>query len=347
MQFGVFINARPEVGPEGPSVRRFVDAVRRADEYGFARIMTADSQLAGLETFTALTLMATVTERARIGAQVTNPVTRDVGVMAVALGSLDLISNGRAAWILGRGDGAIHNAGLKIATVNELREYFLAVRELFEKGATHFRGRTVHYRWPDFWPGGSPRRIPLHIVAEGPRMLELAGAIADGVLVGTGLTPEVIQDSRARIEAGARKAGRDPSEVEVWWSTRCSVAPSFEQAFSRVKEGLSSAGNHGLRQSTDEKQVPQHLMGPLKRYHALYDYSEKGQPSRKNAALMEEMGLAGYFLERFGVVGSPAQVVERIRQLNALGVEHIGLQANPAYPEALELLGERVLPELL
>lgn len=170
-------------------MQRFVDAVRRADGYGFARIMTADSQLAGLETFTALTLMATVTERARIGAQVTNPVMRDVGVMAVALGSLDLISNGRAAWILGRGDGAIHNAGLKMAT---LREYFLAVRELFEKGETQFRGRTVHYRWPDFWPGGAPRRIPLHIVAEGPRMLELAGAIADGVLVGTGLTPEVI-----------------------------------------------------------------------------------------------------------------------------------------------------------
>ena len=62
---------------------------------------------------------------------------------------------------------------------------------------------------------------------------------------------------------------------------------------------------------------------------------------------MEEMGLADYFLERFGVVGSPGQVVERIRQLNALGVENIGLQANPAYPEALELLGERVLPELL
>jgi 5,10-methylenetetrahydromethanopterin reductase len=346
MRLGVFILPRPHVGSTGPTVQPFIDAVKRAESYGFSRIVTSDSQLNNLECFSALTLMATVTERAQIGPQVTNPVTRDVGVMAGALGSLDLISHGRAVWIVGRGDGGVHNAGLKPASVAELREYFLAVRELFERGETRFRGRTVRYLWPSYWPDGPPRKIPLHMVAEGPRMLELAGAVADGVLVGTGLTAEVIQDSLARIDAGARSAGRDPSTIEVWWSTRCSVASSFEEALRQGKEGLSSAGNHALRQSLDQKLVPEHLVEKIRCYHRGYDYSQKGLSSHKNADLMEEMGLTDYFLDRFGLIGTPEQLVERLNGLASLGVSNVSLQANIRYPESLQMLGERVLPRL-
>lgn len=346
MQFGLFILARPEVGPEGPSLAAFTSLVRRADAYGFARIMTADSQSSALECFSALTLMATITERARLGAQVTNPVTRDVGVMTAALGSLDLISNGRAGWVLGRGDGALKNAGLKMATVDHLREYFLSVREMLETGETVYRGRLVRYRWPRYWPGSAPRRIPLHIAAEGPRMLELAGAIADGVLVGTGLTPAVIKDTRERIAAGARSAGRDPAEVEIWWSTRCSVAETYEQALARVTEGLASAGNHGLRHGPENKLVPERLLEPLRRFHQAYDYAQKGE-SGKNGRLMQQFGVTEYFADRFGVIGTPDQVVERIKALRALGVENIGLQAHAAHPEELTMLGEQVLPEFI
>jgi 5,10-methylenetetrahydromethanopterin reductase len=346
VQLGVFILARPRPGPSGPSLQPFVDMVRQAESYGFARIVTGDSQLNNLECFSALTLMATLTERCRIGPQVTNPVTRDVGVMAAALGSLDLISNGRALWIVGRGDGGVRNAGLKPATVAELSDYFRAVRELFDRGETCFRGRTVHYLWPSYWPGGEQRRIPLHMVAEGPRMLELAGAMADGVLIGAGLTPEVVRDSLAHLAAGARSTGRDPDEIEVWWSTRCSIAEGSEEALERGKESLSSAGNHALRGALEQKLVPEHLIEPIRAYHRRYDYSQKGQSSGGNALLMEELGLTGYFNERFGLIGSPAQIVERLEYLATLGVRNVSVQANIRFPESLALLGERVLPRL-
>jgi 5,10-methylenetetrahydromethanopterin reductase len=346
VRLGVFILARPEPGPSGPNVDKFIAAVQKAESFGFSRIVTGDSQLGNLECFSALTLMATVTNRCQIGPQVTNPVTRDVGIMAGALGSLDIISGGRAVWIVGRGDGGVRNAGLKPATVAELREYFLAVRELLEHGETRFRGRTVRYLWPSYWPGGPPRKIPLHVVAEGPRMLELAGAVADGVLMGTGLTPDVINASLAKLEGGARSAGRDPREIEVWWSTRCSVAPTFDDALDRGRESLSSAGNHALRGELEAKLVPEHLLESIRSFHRRYDYSQKGLSGGRNAVLMEELGLTRYFCDRFGLVGTPAQLVERLQTLAALGVENVSVQANIRFPGTLELLGEQVLPRL-
>jgi 5,10-methylenetetrahydromethanopterin reductase len=346
MRIGLHIVARPRVGPDGPSLESFERVVRAADAYGFERIGTGDSQLNNLECFSALTLMATLTRQARLGPQVTNPVTRDVGVIAGALGSLDLISNGRAFCVLGRGDGAVHNAGLPPASVAQTRAVFLAIRELLERGQTTYQGRTVRYQWPTYWPGRTPRKIPLHLVAEGPRMLALAGEVADGALVGAGLTPPTIQGALEALGEGARTAGRDPGGLDLWWSARFAIAPTREEALDRVKDGLASAGNHALRSPAQMATVPRPLREPLARYHAGYDYAQKGLGSRKNVALMDELGLTGYFLERFGVAGTPADVVDRLRQLDQDGVTGIILQVNPAYPEGLDLLGREVLPRV-
>jgi 5,10-methylenetetrahydromethanopterin reductase len=112
----------------------FSDAVRRADRYGFARIGTGDTQWHNMECFMALTLMALNSEKLEIGPRVTNPVTREPSVMASAIASLELVSNGRAVLAIGRGDSAVHNIGLKPATVEETRDSIIAVRELLEKG---------------------------------------------------------------------------------------------------------------------------------------------------------------------------------------------------------------------
>jgi 5,10-methylenetetrahydromethanopterin reductase len=329
--------------PPKQSLEAFTDMVRRADRYGFARLGTGDTQWHNMECFVALTLMALNSERAEIGPRVTNPVTREPAVMASAMVSLELISKGRAVLAIGRGDSAVHNIGLKPASVEETREYIIAVRELLEKGETIYRGRHNRFMWPR---PGMRQRIPICVTAEGPRMLRLAGQVGDQVLIGTGVTPEIVEASLQQLHEGAKEAGRDPSGLEVWWAPRLSIAENREKAVKEIRASVASSGNHALRSGLAGKHVPEHLKESIRRFHREYDYSQHGDKKGKNTRLVEELGLTEYLLDRFAVAGTPSDIVQRIRSLARLGLKNLWLSSPGDDPSSLDLLGKEVLPHL-
>ena len=329
--------------PPRQSVEAFIDTVKRADRYGFARLGTGDTQWHNMECFIALTLMALNSDKAEIGPRVTNPVTREPSVMASAIVSLDQISHGRAVLTIGRGDSAVHNIGLKPASVEETRDYIIAVRDLLENGDTTYRGRHNHFDWPRPAPR---RRIPICVTAEGPRMLRLAGQIGDQVLIGTGVTADIVEASLRELNAGAHEAGRNPDELEIWWAPRLSIAETTTKAVKYIMASIASSGNHALRSGFAGKQVPEHLKEKLRRFHQEYDYAQHGVKTGKNAQLVEQLGLTEYFLERFAVAGSPADIVMRIRALSRLGLKNLWLSSPGDDPSALDLMGREVLPQL-
>src|SRR5207302_7134532 len=105
------------------------------------------------------------------------------------------------------GDSAVLNIGYEVATRARIEDYVTCVRDLLAKGEATYQGRPQRVRWASTV---TRQRIPISICAEGPKMLHLDGRIGDGVTAGTGLLPEVIKDTIARVHAGAREAGRDP-----------------------------------------------------------------------------------------------------------------------------------------
>lgn len=345
MRITIRISAPPTFTDGVASASAFADRIRRADEYGFDRISVGDTQLNNLECFTALGVAAHHSTRALLGPGVTNPVTRDVGVLANTLASLNAVSGGRMFCLIARGDGAVHNAGLRPASVDAMREYFTALRSLLHTGAARIGQRTV--RLP--WAGRYEQRVPLYLVGEGPRMLRMAGELADGVFVGAGLTREVIADTLARIEEGAATAGRSVAELDIWWDTRSGIAPTRADAMHRARESLASVGNHVFRAGFDGKHAPAELHERLRRYAERFDYAEKGT-SAQNSPLMDELDLTDYFEERFGVIGTPDQVVDRLRQLEKLGVTQLSMASHdrglPGVPDSVTLLGEEVLPRV-
>jgi alkanesulfonate monooxygenase SsuD/methylene tetrahydromethanopterin reductase-like flavin-dependent oxidoreductase (luciferase family) len=178
-------------------------------------------------------------------------------------------------------------------------------------------------------------------------MLGAAGRVADGLYVGTGVTTEDVLDAKERIAAGAASAGR-PAPCDLWWVTRFAVADSRDEAIARVEESLSSMGNHALRGDPGEKRVPRDLRRALAQYHERYDWARKNPLAggrSPNAELMTELGLREYFLERFGIVGTPVEIVERLRELAARGVERVVLTVGSR--EELDVVGERILPLVL
>lgn len=329
--------------PPRQSLATFIDTVKRTDRYGFARLGTGDTQWHAMECFTTLTIMALNSTRAEIGPRVTNPVTREPSVMASAIASLEIVSQGRAVLGIGRGDSAVHNIGLRPASVEATRDYILAVRELLEKGDTLYQGRPNHFAWPRKETG---RRIPICITAEGPRMLRLAGQIGDQVLIGTGLTQEIFEASLTELHEGARQANRDPAEIEVWWAPRLCIAETRGQALRNVMASIASAGNHALRSGFAGKQVPDHLKDNIRHFHQGYDYAQHGVKTGKNAQMVEQLGLTEYFLDRFAVAGSPADIVQRIRALARLGLTNLWMSSPGDSPSALDLMGTEVLPRV-
>lgn len=328
------------IGIHGPGETEDIDELRQivrlADKYGVTHMATGDSM--SHEAFTIGGVMAVESERARIGATMVNPITRLAGTVAASLASLNYISKGRTYLILARGDGAVRNAGYTPAKVETTRRYFQAVREVLNQGETVFKDRRIVLRGPlkEWAPG-----IPLGFVAEGPMMLRLAGELGDHVQVGTGLTKEVIQDTYQTIEQAAEEAGRTLADIDIWWSTRFKLARTEKEAMENSLEGLASMGNHALR-GFEGKQIPVEIQPRLQEYHDGWDYSTKGVRNGANVQLMEKLGLTSYFRERFGVYGGPKEVVDRIKELEKLGVTHLHVGVRRV--EDMTLLGQEVMP---
>jgi 5,10-methylenetetrahydromethanopterin reductase len=264
------------------------------------------------ELYVALTIAALNTRGARVGPLVTNPLTRHLVVTASAIASVDELSGGRAVLGLGSGDSAIYTVGAPPATLAGLEDAVVTLGRLTAGERVRREGRTwqVHR---------TARRVPIYLAAEGPRTLELAGRVADGVIVGLGLTPEVVELSLAAIERGARAAGRRLDDVDVWWFAKTNVADTRAAAVEPIKMALAASANHAFRFTLEGKGVPADLHEAIRGLQRDYDAHQHELAGAGNARLTDRWGLTDFLLDRFAVAGTPAECLAQIRRAMAAG----------------------------
>jgi 5,10-methylenetetrahydromethanopterin reductase len=283
-----------------------------AESLGFEWVGVADSQSVFHELYVALTLAATSTSRARVGPLVTNPVTRHLVVTASAITSIDEVSRGRAVLAIGSGDSAIFTLGAPPATVAGLEDAILTLSRL--------TGGEIVKRAEQAWRvHRTSRRVPVYLAAEGPRTLELAGRVADGVIVGLGLTPDVIERSLAAIERGARATGRRLADLDVWWFAKTNVADTREAAIAPITMALAASANHAFRFTLEGKGVPSNLHAPIRGLQRDYDAHQHEIAGARNAALTDRWGLTDFLVDRFAIAGTPSECVAQIRRAMAAG----------------------------
>jgi 5,10-methylenetetrahydromethanopterin reductase len=129
----------------------------------------------------------------------------------------------------------------------------------------------------------------------------------------------VIADTVARVHAGAREAGRNPSDVDIWFTTRASLDEDRERAIEGVKASVSSILNHSMRSGLDGKLVPNDFSTKIQEYvdgYVLYDHVLHGGP---NPRRMEELGLTDYAIRRFALAGNARDWIARIEELAEAG----------------------------
>ena len=324
------------------SVASAVADARLAEAVGFALVGVADSQSVFREMYATMALCAQATQRVLIGPTVTNPITRHPAVAASGIATIDEIAPGRAIFGIGSGDSAILNLAERPATLADLRAYVGAVRDLHIRREAEWRGRTARLTW-------APRPVPIYLSAEGPRTLELAGEIADGVIVNVGLEPALVRDAVARVHTGARRAGRDPAAVDLWTMVRANVTDDVAAGVDEIRMELASNAHHVFRFTLEGKHVPGELADAIRRVQKGYQpAAHEALGASPNARLLEaEPALRAYLAERFAVVGAADACAEKLRGVVAAGIDGLLVTGFVAERQRLiRALGEQVLPRL-
>ena len=329
------------VGLAADDVRTLGERARRAEAAGFSRIGIGDSQSVHHDVYVSLTAVALSTHRVRIGPTVSNPVTRHPAVTATAIASLDDVSGGRAFLGLGTGDSALYYLGYRPVSRAALRKYVDAVRRLMSGEEVEWQGGTGHVGWIS-------RPVPILLAAEGPRVLELAGEIADGAIVHTGLSPKQVKDSFQRVETHARAAGRDPAALDLSVFAKCSLDddPALARRHLRVDMGISA--HHAFRDGLEGRDVPPELQEAVLQLIREYDPAQHEQSDdNENAGLPEKLGLTEFLTERFAIAGTPEYCRERITELIAAGVNRFVITARgPDQDRIVERFGREVISRI-
>ena len=294
--------------PVYPSAR-FGQMVERIEELGFDEFWLTDSSLHSRYSPMYLALAAARTRRMSLGNAVTNPVTRHPALGAVAAATLNEMSGGRAVYGIGAGDRPLLALGQKPARLSLLEDAVAAARELWT-GATvtrEYRGFSLHEAHMRF---DVPTSIPVYISASGPKTLQLAGRIADGVVLLAGLHPDGLRYALEHIDRGVQEAGR---------AARPKISVFGYGAVDDDRERAMAAARTIAAWFPQTAPVYCELAGLdpalIERVRAMYQGGEF-QEAAKAAALLPDD-----FVHRMSLSGDAATVTGHIANLEALGID--------------------------
>jgi len=319
--------------PQG-SIAETAELAALAEELGFGGVWVADSQSVFRDAYAALTLCAVKTKTMRLATGVTNPVTRHPAVIAGSLATLDELSGGRAVLGLGVGESAVRTLGLKAARLADLEDATRVIRALLRGETATYNGEEIRMAW-------AHRAVPIYLAASGPKSLQLAGRIADGVLVQAGADPRLIRFALKNVQKGAEEAGRSLENLRIFLRLGFAVSHDRDEARSAVRSYAAVAAGT-LFAAVPREEMPEALWTEIKKMKNRYDYYEHASAAARHKELVTD-GI----LDAVAVAGTPAEVIPRLRTILSLGIESFVLPLTaPDAPAALRLFAEEVRPRL-
>ena len=329
MQYGLMM----VLSPREP-IARFPTIAKRAEELGFSTAWLGESQLIAKDAYVALALAARETNRIQLGPGVANPVTRHPTVLANTMAALHEISAGRSVLGIGTGDSAVRTIGAKPATVAELGTCIDRIRALLNGEEVDLDGHGVQ-----LLTANGP--LPIFVSASQPRMLRLAGAKADGVVLMGGAEPGVTQWQLDHIQAGAREAGRSLDDVfiDLWF------AIAVDEDRAQARKDVSAWVTSQARFFAKWKALPTSLQPfaeEFERAYRSYDFYHHLSRHAEHA-----QGVSEELIDLLAVAGPVDACVEKIAALRDLKIDQITFTLlSGGRMERLRRLGEELIPAL-
>jgi probable F420-dependent oxidoreductase len=200
------------VPPDLPACQR---AARRMEELGYDSVWLADTG-AGPDAFVLAAAVACVTSKLRIGTAVIPAYTRTPSVFAAGAGSVAQLAPGRFVLGLGASSETIVSAwgGVPFEKpLTQVREATTIIRQMLAGERVTFDGKRLHTKGFRL-VSQPPQPVPIYLAALMPPMLEVAGALGDGVILNM-MPVDAIPRMLEHVRRGAERAGRDPKKLEI------------------------------------------------------------------------------------------------------------------------------------
>ena len=296
--------------------------IQDVEAAGFDGAGILDSQLLCRDTFATMALAATQTSRLTLFPAVTNPFTRHASVLAGAIQTVEELAPGRIKFVIGTGYTSASTIGRKPATLAQMRACISTVKTLLAGNAVDFQGIPGRLGY------AAGRDIPVLMAASGPKAIELAGEIADGVLLLVGFTPGIVDAVLARLEQGARRSGRRLEDLEIVWAVRTGTASTTAEAQrlarpTAVHWGILSWGNHWLPHAglqIPAFEIPQEVLDI---------YPDLGHAHNWEEAIAATSfvpdDVVAQLCDALGLIGTPEYCAQRIMDMTRVGVTNLYL----------------------
>ena len=324
------------------SSTRIVELSRRVEDAGLDHIWVADERFYR-DAFVTLTMVACHTRRVHCGVLVTDPYIRHPALTAVAAASVDEVSGGRMILGLGAGLSGFKQLGIeRVRPARAIKEAITLIDRLtrgerdvtYEGDLVRFHGGHLNF--------APVRRTPIYVAGRGPRVLEVAGEIADGVVIGSFASERGITRALGHVERGAQRAGRSLSDLAAVSWLYTAISADRDEARRRVRKGVAVA-MWGSRDILPELGIT--LPPTLTRYMAEHAYSVADEVISEVARQLPDD-----LLDDLSVAGTADEVARRLVHIARLGIGQAALWLFPPpggrLEDALEPLVEDVVPRV-
>lgn len=220
-------------------MQRVMELARAAEEWGYSHVWYPNHKL-HRDLYVGMSAAALATRRILVGTFIAELYAMHPALVAAAVATVDELSGGRTILCLGTGGANFKEIGLERSRpLKTMEEGITIIRGLLHGEKVTFHGEVFAARGAklQFPVRGT---LPIWIATRGDRMFELAGRIADGVMIATYATPPGVRHALGLIEKGAQSAGRSLRDLTLVTRLDTSISSSSKEARQAVKPMLAA-----------------------------------------------------------------------------------------------------------
>ncbi|MBV9329298.1 MAG: LLM class flavin-dependent oxidoreductase [Chloroflexi bacterium] len=323
-----------------PTPGRVEDLARMAEADGWDGLALTDSQNLSGDVFAALDVAAHATSTLALATGATNPATRHAAVIASAMATLQVESNGRAWLGIARGDSALAYLGRKPMPLADFERALSHVQAYLRGEAIDQNGFSSRIEWLS---RAGVAKVPMSVAATGPRVIEIAARVADAITFSVGADPSRLQPAIELARRTRADLGLEPLRLGAYVNAVAHPDVALARQMVRGRMGTYARFSTMSRSVMDTlSEADRKVAEDLVSNYDLHAHSASG--ARHEAALADD------FVDRFGIVGPSEQVAERLVDLIRLGLDHVVVAGHGSntprevFEESSRRFGREVLP---
>lgn len=334
-------------------IEEMVASAQALDRAGFDTIWLAEAypwwrkhSMEARSSTAVSALVARETSRIAIGWGIVSPFTRHPVALAMeARVTQELAGPGR--FYLGLGASKIFmrhmGAGEDARPGTAVREAVEIVRAVLEGGPVEYEGKVFCAHVPPLRDDAeSPRGgVPLYIAGTGPRLQRSAGELADGLLTASITTPAFVEYARANLAEGARRARRDPDELDLG----CTVVASIAEERDRGRDGAREIAGMYLANKVQNIQASADVLLD-KAGLSQEEIRPVAEAMERGGRLAAKAAVSDAILDKCKpIAGTPSDCIASLEAYREAGCTHVMLELwGERRHEQIALFGSSVLP---